>query len=424
MWMPLVILCVMMAAAGSCKRDVFDEDKYEEIVDSISPVDSVDKNHDWVLTAARQVTVKAPVGSGARMVQVLTANPRQSGDARVVGEAWLAEGETATLNVSCPVSQSAFYAALVDQQGRYTIAAAEPGEAATVDFSHPLATAVGIAYTPRPQVYTYCFEEEFPQPGDYDYNDVVLRISQERTGEREVTYHVELAAVGAAKQVGACMRLMDCGYEDIESVETVGGLSFNTVNGKDIPDQMMYVLKDKSLLKKGRNGEAVINLFVDAHWATGDRLDENFGMVERRKYNVTKGTSATARQMVPRTIAYVVKFKNKEAADNMLLNELDPFIVEEFNGGRWEVHTYRHRDAQVLYPYTLADVKNLPWALCIPSGTFRWPLHGVNIGFILKETILFGAYSVQGHSFGEWSMDRTKAQDWYLEQYATENQVF
>ena len=38
--------------------------------------------------------------------------------------------------------------------------------------------------------------------------------------------------------------------------------------------------------------------------------------------------------------------------------------------------------------------------------------------------ILFGAYSEKGHAFGEWSVNRNKATDWYLNDYATRSQVY
>ena len=75
-------------------------------------------------------------------------------------------------------------------------------------------------------------------------------------------------------------------------------------------------------------------------------------------------------------------------------------------------------------PYTGAKIAKLPWAFRIPSGTFRWPLEGVNIGFIINGSILFGAYATEGHSFGEWAMDRNRFLDWYLDKYATPTRVF
>jgi hypothetical protein len=49
----------------------------------------------------------------------------------------------------------------------------------------------------------------------------------------------------------------------------------------------------------------------------------------------------------------------------------------------------------------------------------------VNIGFKKKDAMGFGAYSsYRGHTFGEWSMNHNLANDWYLNEYATENQVY
>jgi hypothetical protein len=73
----------------------------------------------------------------------------------------------------------------------------------------------------------------------------------------------------------------------------------------------------------------------------------------------------------------------------------------------------------------IADLENnhLPWALKVPTGTFRHPLKGVNIGFYIKDSkALYGAYSKSGHAFGVWSSDKTQAEDWYL--YPNVNSVF
>ena len=76
-------------------------------------------------------------------------------------------------------------------------------------------------------------------------------------------------------------------------------------------------------------------------------------------------------------------------------------------------------------PAKIAEIVKLPWALTIPYKKFRHTLEGVNIGFKKKEIMGFGAYSsVRGHTFGEWSMNSNLAQDWYLNEYATDNQVY
>ncbi len=420
-WAVLVAVCLVMAINLSCNRNVYDEAEYNRLIDSVSPVDSVDPNHNWVLYTTKTLIVTAPDTGNVKMIKILTANPRQTGDAEVVGEAYASDGEKVVMSVSYPSYVTKLYAAAVDSENNYTISEFSTSASSIVDFTNPVVVSQKVSYTPQPQIFTFCFEEEYPMPGDYDYNDVVLRVSQERTGEKEMRFHVELAAVGATIQLAGAIRLVNFKYSDIESVKTVDSLSFNTTNGNDIPDQMMYVSTNKDFLISGRNGEAVLNLFVDAHWATGDILDVNYGMMTRKKYNVSKNTSSSNQVMTPRTITYIVKFKDGSALNELSLGELDPFIVGDFNSARLETHLYTYRDAQVLYPYYSPSIKNLPWALGIPSGAFRWPLHGENIGFKMKE-VIYGAYMNYGHSFGEWSMDRTLALDWYL--YPQESKVF
>ena len=92
-----------------------------------------------------------------------------------------------------------------------------------------------------------------------------------------------------------------------------------------------------------------------------------------------------------------------------------------------EVHTYQYRTVQALNEYNYIDVGHLPWALIVPSGSFCHPLEGVNMGFRMKDkttgaSILFGAYDVGGHSFGEWATNRNQAKDWY--EYPNESNVF
>jgi len=205
-------------------------------------------------------------------------------------------------------------------------------------------------------------------------------------------------------------------------VKTVDDKSFNvTAKGEAFPEQMMIVQKQTDNLLRAMTGDAVINLFVDAHWATGDAMSTDYGLMQRKKYNVTKGTDATHQMMVPREIVYIVTFKDAASANALSLGQIDPFIYTEFNGAILETHLYTYRSVQVLNAYPPSEIKSLPWALAIPYGAFRWPIDGVNIGFIMKEST-FGAYGTKGHAFGEWTMDHTKALDWYL--YPTENQVF
>jgi hypothetical protein len=84
-----------------------------------------------------------------------------------------------------------------------------------------------------------------------------------------------------------------------------------------------------------------------------------------------------------------------------------------YNGNFWETHTYNHRLAKVFYDYYYQTTLPMIWALCVPTGTFRWPLESHLIGNY-KDGVLTGAYREYGHSFGQWAADKTQSTDWYF----------
>ena len=428
-WITLTMVAAIVVATNSCtSHDLFDQQVTQSISDSLSPVDSLDRNHNWLLTKTRSITVEANANVNAQWLKILTDDPRLSEDAEVATQVMITEGQkTYNMSFCFPSIVTTLYAALIDDQGLYTVTAFSP-EDRKVDFSEPLYTKQNILYTPQPQTFVYCYEEEMPDflKVDFDFNDIILNISYERTGEREIRFHVELAAVGTDRQVGAAIRLKNFKYDEIESVTTVGGASFNVnTSGQDIPDQILVVHKDRTplLMSNTENKEAVINLFCDAHWATGDLLTENFGLIQRKRYNVGRGTDFQT--MVPREVTYIVTFKEKTGLEYLNFDLIDPFIIKEYNGGIFEVHQFANRNDWVLQEYKIAEIVKLPWALTIPYKKFRHTLEGVNIGFKKKEIMGFGAYSsVRGHTFGEWSMNSNLAQDWYLNENASESQVY
>ena len=418
----IVVGQVLLTNTSCKKREVFDPEVLDTIMTIASPVDKVDETHDWVMSSEKPFVIMADINVNAKKLQILTENPLQSDDAVVVSEAPITDGSYVTLYAAYPLIKEKLYAALVDDKGAYTVT--EFGvDKMNVDFSSPLFVSEFLSYTPQPQSFVYGYEAEFPEPGDYDYNDIVLHISKEWVESNVIQLNVQLAAVHYSYQLSAAVRLLDYSFDDIDSVKTIGGITFND----DVPNQILGVLTqdvDQSLLQ-GRNNEAVINLFADAHWATGDNLLENFGMMTRKNYNVTKGSDSSNQLIVPRTISYLIYFKDGSQLNHFTLDSIDPFIMKSYNGVIWEVHLNEYRNAQTLFQYVIADLENkhLPWALKVPTGTFRHPLKGVNIGFYYKEkAALFGAYSTKGHAFGTWSSDKTQAEDWYL--YPNVNDVF
>ena len=84
-WAALAAILIMIGMNISCTHNMFDEDKYNALVDSVSPVDTVDAHHTWTLTTSKTLQVQAPDTGDVQRVKILSANPRVTGNAEVVG---------------------------------------------------------------------------------------------------------------------------------------------------------------------------------------------------------------------------------------------------------------------------------------------------------------------------------------------------
>lgn len=417
----IIGVSALIGTGVSCKKEMFDAAVYDTLIKIQSPVDSVDPSHTWTLSTQKYIIVTANAGVGTKQVQILTDNPMTTADARVIAQVDMTEGERIGLSISYPTILTSLYAAAVDSTGAYTVSQFNPSNR-DVDFSSPVYKQQKPSYSPGPQYYAFCYEQEYPEPGDYDYNDVVMHIALERANPREMYIHVRLAAVGGSLPLAGCIRLPEIGYEEIDTVYTLDGQTFN----KDITDQYMVALKSHDLLMKGLKEEPILNIFADAHWATGDILNADFGMFQRKQYNVTKQSDKNSQLMVPREVTFVLRFKTDIRANGMTLDNIDPFIIRQYNGANMEIHTFNYRKVNALNQYEYIDVAHLPWALVVPTGSFCHPLHGVNMGFRMRDVedygILFGAYAITGHAFGEWAMSKNKSTDWYF--YPENTSVF
>ena len=421
-WHIGVALCCVIMVSG-CVRNQFDQQRYEEIVEDESPAPDVDENHDWMMSTTKTLVVDPSGVEDVKLIQIFTENPAETDNAEIVDEAYSSGGNKIVMNISYPIRLQVLYAAAIDSEDYYTIVPINPNSSGSIDFSNPVVKHQKMPNIYVPQTYVYLFEEEYPQPGDYDFNDVVLRISMERPYEREIRFNIQLAAVGGVKQMGAAIRFAGYKYDEIESVKTVDDASFDITGVGELPDMYRTMIQDKDLLLQSLNGEAVLNLFADAHWATGDRIISDNGSIMRKRYNVSYERSDEYGTFFPREITYIVKFKNGVDVSSLTLNELDAFIIEEYNGNKYEVHTHNYAKAQVLYPNPSSDPHNLPWAFCVPYDNFRWSLHAVPIGYQARSKgFSNGAYPYLGSSFGEWAADRTKCIDWYL--YPDDDQVY
>lgn len=429
--MIVIAVTILAGVNSSCNRNVFDEDTYKEIADTLSPVDSVDPNHTWVLSTQKTLIMNINAGVGAKKLMILTDDPATTSSAKIISQRDVEENDQFSTTISYPKLLSTLYAALIDSEGSYTVTKIKPSSDNRVDFSSPTYKSKKVDYTPQLQYYTYCFESEYPEFGDYDYNDLILRIALEHSAPKEMRIHVQIAALGCNRPLTGEIRFPTenkdeehglITMKDIDSVYTVDGKSFNVnMHGETITKQNMNILKNTDLLLEGLNGEPILNLFVDAHWAMGDMRENEYGVYDRKYYNVSQssGTSssgATYQVTVPREVVYVLKLKEDLPLNYLTLDNIDPFIQEKYSANTYEVHTYPYKSVMALNKYQYVDTKNLPWSLVVPSGTFNHPLEGVKIGFKKKENgyvMLFGAYPTRGHAFGEWAENRNKSTDWY-----------
>jgi hypothetical protein len=76
----------------------------------------------------------------------------------------------------------------------------------------------GDPVIPEPKGFSfrYCFEDNFPDAGDYDFNDVVLTVTPS-LNDKTLTIQVSLDAVGALKTIGAAIRLVSLKSTDLNS---------------------------------------------------------------------------------------------------------------------------------------------------------------------------------------------------------------
>jgi len=270
----------------------------------------------------------------------------------------------------------------------------------------------------KPLGFRFLFEDNYPDAGDYDFNDVVLKVTpeQDANNAKKVKVTVNLEATGASKNNGTAIRLkgvtagMLSKYERTSAALPAPPSELGNYNN-NIPDGDFTTSKDPN-----DQSSLVILLCKDVHWALNP-IQRKVGGVQRFFYNTPlEGWTNYGRADV-KTITYEFTFNNESDAQKLLSEATyDAFIVTSYGGGFWETHTVQNgnKDAIVLHPevhistyqeyrntyVNNPDIGNLPWAVMVPS-TVAYPLEGRNI-----KT----AYS----DFEGWAQDHTTKTDWYL----------
>jgi len=412
-------IVTLIATMGSCRRMEISTEQWQEIVQQNYLIDSVDKQHNWDLLKTRAIRIGVKLSDTTiTHVQILDGNPYTTENVEILASRFYKKNTSVSPTFTVPAATTEFWAAAVNSQGKYYVMYI--GDETSVIIGGPEVISTGVLNRPAYQTFTYLFEEDYPLPGDFDFNDVVLRVSQYAKSENILKLTVTLTAVGATKQLGAAIRLPQLNYSDVEKVTIDEGARFD----EGYSTQRYYISNDEVLVE-GRDGSAVINLFDDAHWCMN--RDEKYGQVVRMYYNTrtyeVKNESATV-PTISRT--YNIYLREGLNAEFYQLSDIDPFIIASSNGLVVETHTYNYKYNEAIWHYTNGPGEEddmVPWALLVPDGDFHYPVEGMFLGRY-RDGESTGAYSRWGHSFGEWGRNHNKAQDWWLYENATKSQVY
>ena len=408
-----IFAALLLLSATSCKKEMFDKIQYDELVDRLFKVDGIDEKHDWLLTKNDTITVKTP-DSRIYSIQLLTGNPRTATRAEIIAEG-VCYGNQATLAYTVPVVSPIIYIAALDQNGDYLaikdVSYGTKEIELTVDTMDPLG---GGFKKPDYQTFTYLYTADFPVPStnSFDYNDMVLRISKrtpDLSNSLTVDLTVTLSAVGTKESYAAAIQLVGIDYDDINQVDIVDGELLD--KGYPLARQ---ILNTESPLVRGRNGEAVINLFENVHW-TYNKEKTELGGILCRYFNVMKTT--TEYESIngdPLTVTYRITFKSRDKARLMTFDHIDPFMVHQYNASNYEIHTYPYKFDEVLVHYISnrdAFDNHISWVVIVPKGDFLYPIEGATLcsfNNVIGET--FGPYE----GFAGWLRNHTTNLNWYL----------
>lgn len=416
---PIVLLSLTISCSD---ENYFDKDAYDKLVTEAFPVGNFDATHDWKTIDNAEVNIVLSQSvEGNSTIRIYDSNPTVAG-ARLLAKQTVASGKTMTTNVNYKIASPTVYVMVTSADGAVGIypCPIENGQVnATVGDAQTATNSGDTNYSDTIATLRYCFEENYPMVGDFDFNDCVLDITPEldATINTRVRYTVSLVALGASQQIGAALRLKGVRYSsDIARISISGDL--NTYSTSNFSYDILTSKFNAANYVKGSDNNVVIYLFNDGHYAFTHNMKTSIGGVYRPYINTIRKTDTAAdciADIAPVTCEIIVDFTSSIAAlEAVRVSVIDPFIVTEYNGGNWETHTIDWKTDPALFTFDNTndyDI-NLPWAICM-SGSFKYAKESVAVGSD-KAGVLGGAYQTLGHSFAEWCEDKNTATDWYL----------
>ena len=259
--------------------------------------------------------------------------------------------------------------------------------------------------------YTFCYEDYYPVPGDYDFNDIVLdayyKLTKVNNKITKVEIPIQLTAVGASYSLGAALQLINIPKSNVKSATVTNGqLSVGN-------------LFASQSVESDKNNYVIIPLFNDAHYAISGQI------VNRYLINTAKGHENYV-DATPRRMVINIEFNDpleKFGLDNMDLFIARPLVSGYYDGQkdktRVEIHLrefWKYRSANgVNFENNEAIAGNRTWAIVVPD--FKYPYEYVPI-YRVQGTESSSTINCAYPLFQKWASDRTQSADWYYYSYA------
>lgn len=436
---PKLLIAATMATLvlTACQHEFFQKQRYVDLVAEEFPVKDFDAGHTWA--TARELTMSVILPSAdSYEIYMLTGNPAVS-TTRLLQHVKLNGANRQSVNVSCPTVLSELWIAVVDAAGevkeaRIAVGTDDVNVTADLSQSNSRGSTPAMLAGVSPQPYTFCFEDAFPKPGDYDFNDLVMgvqlnkRYAANTTDPDTLIISTDLKAVGTVNPIGAAMRLKGVNTAVVGTTyEAENTYPYYKYGSSFVPTTEDRKFIEKTSEVNPANRDVCIPLFCDAHYAISKGSMDNAQQVVRCYYNTmtdedmaevaTTGKLGMKVGTVKREFRVLFDQSSRASFNDFNMMDLDLFAVTSYNGGYFETHTMTYKADEVIHQYINGAnqevySKNYIWALLV-AADFSYAREGKVIG-TLGSNGYEGAYCTPSHSFFDWGRDRYNARDWYL----------
>lgn len=218
------------------------------------------------------------------------------------------------------------------------------------------------------KTYTYATEDNFPSPGDYDMNDMVISMDSisytfvnASKQINRMTWHMTLRAVGATRQLGAAIQLDGFKPDEIK----------NITYSKDMPLSTFGLRNNRT---ENNQTYAVVPLFDNAHQMLGSNNTVTI-------INTISDKPQYIFNAVPNTFNLTIDFTNPVNEEEIEMKKLNFFtIVGTRASERTEIHLprYKHTDLSIAKDKFQEVTDKYMWTIQVP-GVFRYSHEWIRI---------------------------------------------